>query len=168
MFQQGDYIMYGTTGICQVKDIAAMPGATGPNAKRLYYRLAPVYGTEVIYVPVDGKVFMRPILTPEEARELVAQIPLIQEDQDVPQSQRELDCHYRSAIESHRCEDLVQVIKTIYQKSRVRTEHGKRPGRTEETYRKRAEDLLHGELAVALGIPREEVPEYIRRTIQGR
>lgn len=33
---------------------------------------------------------------------------------------------------------------------------------------KRAEDLLFRELAAALGIPREEVPDYIARRVEGQ
>lgn len=41
-------------------------------------------------------------------------------------------------------------------------ESGKRPGKLEEKYRKRVEELLYGELSAALGISRETVPQYIR------
>ena len=38
--------------------------------------------------------------------------------------------------------------------------------RVDERYMKRAEDMLHGELAVSLGIPKEAVGELIRRSIE--
>jgi len=34
----------------------------------------------------------------------------------------------------------------------------------DERYLKRAEDALYGELGAVLGLPREEVPAYIRQT----
>lgn len=69
--------------------------------------------------------------------------------------------HYRSLMRTHDCDDLVQLIKTIYGKNRERTAQGKKPARTEAEYMKRAEELLHGELAAALGITPEQVPGYI-------
>ena len=45
---------------------------------------------------------------------------------------------------------------------------GKKPGKTDIQYRKRAEELLHEELAVALGIPVEQVKDYIARSVEER
>ena len=33
---------------------------------------------------------------------------------------------------------------------------------------RRAEELLHGELSVALGIPKEEVKDYITKSVEGK
>ena len=38
-------------------------------------------------------------------------------------------------------------------------------GQMDQRYMKRAEDVLYGELAAALDIPMEEVPDYIRTTL---
>ena len=38
-------------------------------------------------------------------------------------------------------------------------------GQVDQRYRKKAENLLHGELAIALGMSQEEVAEYIRKTV---
>ena len=35
-----------------------------------------------------------------------------------------------------------------------------------DRYMRRAEELLHGELAVALGIPKEDVKEYITKSVE--
>ena len=56
----------------------------------------------------------------------------------------------------------MQLIKTVYAKSR---RHGRRVSQVDQRYRKRAEELLHGELSVALGIPFHEVPAYIESVI---
>lgn len=45
---------------------------------------------------------------------------------------------------------------------------GKGYGRTEEHYLKRAQELLHGELAVSLNIPVEQVEETIARTLESQ
>ena len=65
-------------------------------------------------------------------------------------------------LQSHDCGDLVQLIKTVYAKSR---RSGRRLSQVDQRYRKRAEELLHGELSVALGIPFHEVPAYIESVI---
>ena len=44
-------------------------------------------------------------------------------------------------------------------------ENKPQPGKTDQQYRKRAEELLHEELSVALGISFDEVPAYIEQRI---
>jgi len=46
-------------------------------------------------------------------------------------------------------------------KSAIAEEQGRKLGQMDERYMKKAEDLLDGEFAVALGIPKESVGSYI-------
>ena len=62
MYERGVLIMYGNSGVCRVEDVAPMKGSRGAEKNRLYYKLSPVYGSGTIYVPVDTKIFMRPVL----------------------------------------------------------------------------------------------------------
>ena len=50
-------------------------------------------------------------------------------------------------------------------KRRQMIERGKKLGLVDERYMKRAEEMLHGELAVALEMPREQVPKFISDTL---
>ena len=61
MFQKGDLIVYGNMGVCRVEAVEAPAGLPGAGEKKLYYKLDPVYETGTVYIPVDAKVFMRPI-----------------------------------------------------------------------------------------------------------
>ena len=160
MFQEGEFIVYGTGGVCEVTKISK-PGFSGEE-DRLYYTLTPVAGPETIYIPVDSPVFMRPVITREQAEELIAAIPTVEVDHFSTHSMRMASEHYQAALQTHDCHDLVQLIKTIYAKSR---RNGRRVSQVDQRYRKRAEDLLHSELAVALGIPMSEVPKYIGRVM---
>ena len=161
MFQKGDLIVYGNMGVCRVEAVEAPAGLPGAGEKKLYYKLDPVYETGTVYIPVDAKVFMRPILTHAQAEALIGRIPEIEDNPCGGKDQQMLAEHYRSLMRTHDCDDLVQLIKTIYGKNRERTAQGKKPARTEAEYMKRAEELLHDELAAALGITPEQVPGYI-------
>ena len=165
MFQVGDLIIYSGEGVCRVESIGK-PEMSDVNKDRLYYTLAPIYREGKIFIPVDTKVFMRPILTKEAALELIRQIPQIETTICQDRNQRQLTEHYQNLIQSHQCDDLVQIIKAVYLKEQVVRARGKKPGQVDERYRKRAEDMLHGELAVALGIDREEVASYIQKSIE--
>ena len=149
MFQKGDLIVYGNMGVCRVEAVEAPAGLPGAGEKKLYYKLDPVYETGTVYIPVDAKVFMRPILTHAQAEALIGRIPEIEENPCGGKDQQMLAEHYRSLMRTHDCDDLVQLIKTIYGKNRERTAQGKKPARTEAEYMKRAEELLHGELAIS-------------------
>ena len=55
MFEIGEKIVYGSTGVCEVENIAPMDFA-GKGEKELYYVLHPLYQDGVIYAPVQGTV----------------------------------------------------------------------------------------------------------------
>ena len=167
VYPVGARIVYGTSGVCEVKAVGTPEFAHVDRAKR-YYTLSPVYGTEIIYVPVDTSAFMRPVMTRAEAEALIARIPAIREEWVETKNLQLLSEHYQASLRSHDCADLVHLIKTIYAKSATAQRSGKKPSTIDQRYRKRAEELLHGELAVALDIPRESVPAYIRARLDQR
>ena len=116
MYQAGDYIVYGTSGVCRVDEVK--PSPFEDEADRQYYTLTPVTGTETIYIPVDSPVFMRPVISREQAETLVRDIPNIEVDHFTSHSMRLSSEHYQEVLQSHDCGDLVQLIKTVYAKSR--------------------------------------------------
>ena len=75
MYQIDDLIMYGSTGVCRVSDITEQ---VFNDDDKIYYVLEPLYQSGVIYAPVDNeKVFMRPVISEEEAKRLIDDIPAI-------------------------------------------------------------------------------------------
>ena len=161
MYQIGDYVVYGGSGVCQVMEVGTA-ASSACDRHRAYYTLRPLAGTETIYLPVDSPVYTRPVITRAQAERLIAAIPSIEEDHFTSHSLRMSTEHYQTVLRSHDCRELVQLIKAVYAKSR---RSGRRVSQIDQRYRKRAEELLHGELAVALGIPIDEVQPYISRSI---
>ncbi|MBQ8598886.1 MAG: CarD family transcriptional regulator [Oscillospiraceae bacterium] len=169
MFQQGELILYGNTGVCRIEAIGPRQGAVNvPLAERNkeYYTLSPLFGDGVIYAPLDTTVFMRPILTKEQAMELIHRIPQIQAEPFATRDQRMLSEHYRGFFEKHNCEDLLQLICNIYVKGQNLAQCGKKVGSTDQQYLRRATSLLHGELAAALGISIDEVEDFIAKEME--
>ena len=78
---------------------------------------------------------------------------------------QELSEHYRSIIGTHSTTDLVEIIKSVYSKKREAEAAGRRVSQLDDRYMKLAEELLHGELSVALDIPKDEVKDYIHRRV---
>lgn len=169
MFEKGSLMIYDTTGVCRVEDIGVPEGLPVADKKKEYYKLAPVFGSGTIYIPVDTKVFMRPVISKDEAETLIHKIPDIRENFCETNNHKVLEDHYKASIMSHECEDLVQLIKTVYAKRKQLERSGKKSGKTDTQYMKRAKLLLHEELSIALGIPVEEVEAYISQAIdEGR
>jgi CarD family transcriptional regulator len=65
------------------------------------------------------------------------------------------------------CTEWIRIIKTLYQKKMTRLAEGKKVTTGDEKYLRQAEENLYGELAVALGINRDEVKDYIINRVEG-
>lgn len=166
MFKIDDLILYGNTGVCRVVDISTKD-IPGVSKNRLYYTLKPLYQTGTIYTPIDNKkVFMRPIISRQEAQQLISSIPEIDAQAFHSPVLSELTAHYERSIQSYDCVELAKLTKSLYIKKREMAEQKRKFGAIDDRFMKRAEDLLFGELAAALGIAREEVAPYISSIIE--
>lgn len=161
MYQTGDLILYGTLGVCEVADIAVQ-NLSRAAKEQIYYTIKPLHQTCVIYAPVENsKVFIRPILTKEEAELLIDKIPTIQAKAYHNRVLSQLTEHYEASLQSHDCVDLVELTMSLYAKKQDMEKQKHKFGSVDEKFMKRAEDLLFGELSAALGIQKESVPAYI-------
>lgn len=161
MYNINDYIIYSSNGVCKIEDICTPDFAKELGIDKLYYKISPVYKVETIYIPVDTKNYMRPVITKSEADELISKIPEISEAEFTSLDHRAFAEKYKISIKSHECEDLISLIKTVYMRNQSMINQGKKLGQTNLQYLKNAEDLLYGELAIALEIPVGEVRSYI-------
>lgn len=157
MFKEGDYVVYGISGVYQVKAVGIPDLPIVPKNKP-YYTLIPLSRTgEKIYTPVDTKVFMRPVITRREANNLVQRIPSISgEDWGIKDTQW-LTVMYEDAFFEYNCEALIKLIKTIYIKNRQTLIGGKKLNQLDHNCLKQAEKLLISELSFALELTAEEV-----------
>ena len=164
MYQTGDFVMYGNTGVCRVEEIGYPDAAS--DQETLYYKLSPVYDTAVIYTPVDTRAFMRPVMSRQAAEQLIDRIPDIPDNLCDNHDIRMLGEQYRACLNTHRHEDLVRLIKSVYQKNRRSVKAGRHMGQMDQQYMKRAEKMLYGELAVVLGMEYDEIQPYIHRRVE--
>lgn len=160
MYEIGDLIVYAGEGVCRVEEIG-VPPMTGINKQRQYYTLKPLYREGMVYAPVDTQVFMRPVITREDADALIDRIPEIEPEVYENSNLRFLNEYYQAQLQNYNCEGLIKLIRSTYAKREVMIGRGKKLGLVDQRYMKRAQDMLHGEFAVALGIERTEVPGYI-------
>ena len=166
MYSIGDKIMYGGTGVCVVQGITSVKKSS-LEQPRDYYVLKPLYQSGTIQIPVDNtKVPIRPVMTRSEAEALVDGIPEISAVICYEKNLTALRNHYQQQLNTFDCRDLVRMTKSIYAKKKDAESRQKKIGMTDEKFLRRAEDLLFGELAVALGIARDEVRGFISDRLQ--
>lgn len=166
MFSIGQYVSCGNKGVCTIENVTTLD-ISGVDKKKMYYILKPYYmAASTVYVPVDSSATsIRPILTREEAQELLEGVP------DIPmltiQNEKLIEQDYKAAMRTNRCEEWVSIIKTIYARKQKRLQAGRKETAVDGRFFKLAEDNLYGELAIALEMPRSQVCEYISEYLQG-
>lgn len=165
MYHVGELILYGNMGVCRVTDVKEM-SYTGDHVPRQYYILKSLSQDCVISAPVrENKVFMRPIISKMEALSLIDKIPSMHAESYDSSLFKELTEHYQQSIETHDCRDLIEMTMSIYAKKQRLEQQHKKFGSIDERFMKKAEDLLFGELAAALEIPRDQVPGFIQERL---
>ncbi len=165
MFHIGDTVVC-SNGVCKIEKIGPLAGMGKSVADRTYYTLRPYFDdAATIYVPVDGDDnALRFALGREEVRELMDEIDDLDEISISDEKKRELE--YKNAVNSKDPRKLIRIIKTMYFRRKARIESGKKSTAVDERYFRIAENRLYEEFALALGIDREEIKDYIRNYIE--
>lgn len=167
MFQKGDYLVYGTLGVCRVRELTTRK-FEGLDAAYLYYVLEPLYQDGVLYIPAENpNIPLRPVISAAEANSLIDALPQQKGQAFHSSSTQELTAHYEEAMRTHNCKELFQMVNSLYEKKQGLTLQKKKFGRVDEHFMRRAEDFLYGELAVALNLPKGAVPGYIAQRLAG-
>lgn len=159
MFELNDYVVHTTGGICQIKEIAPL-NIPGADKNRKYYFLDPIKpkGSKV-FVPIDNSAGIRKVMTGDEARELIDDIPDIEEmciDNDKIRESK-----YKEAIKSCDLRELVKIIKNLHTRRDQRFAEGKKITAIDDKYMKIAEDNLLNELAFVLGRDKNEMQSVV-------
>lgn len=149
MYQIGELVQYGTSGVCRVEEI--VQGVPGLQADTKCYLLIPVgRKEEKIYTPVDNdKVKMRRILSREEVNELMKNASQI--EKLVISNEKQCESIYREELYSVDCYRWLGLLKTLYARRAARTALGKKVTTTDERYLKSVEERLKEELTLIIG-----------------
>ena len=108
MFHTGDYVVYGNNGVCRVEGIGTLE-VSGMPQDRLFYTLHPLYMKgSTLFTPVDNsKVIIRPVLSKEEAKELIREIPNLEPLWINDERKREIQ--YKETIRTCDCRQYVRI-----------------------------------------------------------
>ncbi len=166
MFKTGTYIVCGQHGVCRVEGVGKLQ-LTEASGDKEYYTLSKVYSRGgMLYVPADSeKIVMRPVISKEEAEELIEhmrEIDLLQID-----NEKRKEEIFKQAFRTCDSREWVKVIKTLYERKKDRLAKGKKVTASDERFLRTAEDNLFGELAISLDIEKNDVEQYIMDKIGG-
>ena len=152
--------------MCRVESVGKLQ-LTEASGDKEYYTLSKVYSRGgVLYVPADSeKVVMRPVISREEAEELIGHIKEI--DMLQIDNEKRKEEIFKQAFKTCDSREWVKVIKTLYERKKIRLSKGKKVTASDERYLRTAEDNLYGELAISLNIDKNDVEQYIMDKIGG-
>lgn len=162
MFSKGDKVIYGISGVCTVVDITTSP--FGGGDLRIYYVLKPLDdNASVIYTPAEGgKVVVRAMLTPEEAKSLISrkdEISVI-----TVTSEKLRRDSYRTALSSADPEKYISIIKTVASRRKYALRTHRQLAITDTEYERNAKYCLYNELSLVFGTTFDEVEQMLAIT----
>ena len=160
MFEVNEYVFYGSEGICKIDDIVSSP-FLDVNKDTKYYVLHSTHGgSNTAFVPVDSAAnLIRRIMTKTDIDSLIAKMDGIQLFEET--SLKLLKEKYNIAIRSGDPLEWVRVIKTVYDRTVNGREGGKKVSEAERAYADNAKKFLYKEISIVLGIPADNVENYI-------
>lgn len=164
MYQTGETVVYGTTGVCIISEITTQIFDGKPVE---YYVLKPVTGQEsTVFVPVHNEKLthnFRHVLSKDEMEKFILTFPTLPVIWTENEEERKLT--YKDALGSAPRDTLISMIKGIWAHSQALRQKGKKLHIADERFFHEAEKMIYSEIAYVLGMDRNEVPSYIRSVL---
>ncbi len=160
MYAVGDFVVHPGQGVCKVEEVT-----TGPDAK---YELLPIRERHAMHIslPVTFEDKLRPVLSREEAEEILDQYPTMQVEEFEARNNSLEEQHYREEIRQGSCRDTVRIVKTFLERIEDLSSHNKKPPVAYERILKQARERSCSELAVALECSPEDVATLFETRVQ--
>ena len=161
MYQVGEYVMYRNVGVCIVEAIGKL-GFSAEKEKE-YYTLRPLYTSNHsrFYVPVYSDVFIRNVITEQEAQRYLNELEYMQTKPYCAAKPAKLAAYYDSLYIKHSLADHLRLFKELCQKEKKIREQGKKFGQLESNYKNQIEKLLADEFSCAF----HETPEVSKKRL---
>lgn len=163
MFQIGEVVAYGATGICKVEAVKVMSLSRTGADRQEYYILRPVATpTCTTYVPTANEALigkMRRVYTAQEIDAIILSSkgePLAW----IEDTRRRTEV-FGQIVAKGISPELMKLIARLYTEKRSRIEAGKRPCGTDEKILASAERIIKEEFSYVLQISPQDVSAYI-------
>lgn len=161
MFQVGDMVRYGQSGVCRIEEIREMDVA---GASQRYFVLTPLFKTgSLVYVPVENRELvdkMLPPMTRDDVEEILERVANMAAEW-IRDFRRRSEFAKKALSSGDRAEALY-LVKCIYAHKREALGQGARIHTTDDYFLKDAENLIYSEIAYAREQSFDEVAAELR------
>lgn len=168
MFQVGEVVSYGATGICTIEDVKVMSLSRAGANKQEYYILRPAAApTCITYVPTGNEALtakMRRVFTAKQIDDLILSVKG-ERLEWIEDTRRRADV-FGQIVAGGISVELLKLIGCLYLEKKARNEMGKKFCATDEKLLSAAERIVSEEFAYALKIGQNEVSAYIAEKLR--
>lgn len=163
MFAVGDKLVYKSSAVCIVESIETP--AFVKEKDRLYYKLRHLFSGngEVVYVPTDSNVSLRPVMDEDGAGECLEYLKNAEPEPFTVHQPVLINNHYQKILSDGRIESSLLVLKEILVKQKTLGKLRQAEGH----FLSVVERAVCEELAVALSKETFEIMEIINETVFG-
>ena len=166
MYGIGEKVIYGAQGVMEIVDITDQ---TVGDATHKYYVMKEYASpsSSLTYVPVNNETLtanMHPLLTKGEITELLRGAKNAPEIEWIEENRARSEAYKRILASADRMK-ILSMIQFIYKTGIRREQEGKKNFIADENIMKKAEKLINVEFSLVLGIPEDEITEFINKSI---
>lgn len=168
MFQIGEVVAYGATGVCTIEDIRHMSLSRAGTKKQEYYVLKPVATpTCLTYVPTGNSQLTEKLRRVLTAHEIDAMLDSIrgQHLEWIDDARQRADV-FGQIISKGLTADLLKLISCLYLEKKACSGKGRRFSTADERLLTSAERVVSEEFSYSLQIKPNQVTTYIAERMQ--
>ncbi|SFC80768.1 CarD family transcriptional regulator [Butyrivibrio sp. YAB3001] len=162
MLNIGECVIYGSHGLCKVRDIL-VPSFLERGKEKLYYMMISAVDVgSVLYVPVEGaEDKIREVISADYAEGLIDDIEEAPET-ELPEGKK-AEPAIMAIIKRNTAYEMMGLVKSLHKIKSHREAEGKKFATLNEKYLNMAEKILYTELAFSL----ETEKDVIKRRVIG-
>ena len=155
MLSIDECVIYGSHGLCQVRDILVPSFLERGKEKQYYMMVSAVDAGSVLYVPVDGaEDKVREVISAEDAEDMIGDIENV-EELDLPEGKK-AEPVISQIIKRNAPDEMMSLVKTLRKIKAIRE-----AGALNEKYLNISEKLLYTEIAFSLKTEKDKIKTRI-------
>ena len=160
MLNVGDCVIYGSHGLCKVRDILVPAFLEKGNEKQYYMMVSAVDAGSTLYVPVDGaEDKVREVMSADDAEGLIDDIYEV-EELDLPDGKK-AEPTISEIVKRNIADEMMSLVKSLHKIKATREAEGKKFAALDEKYLNIAEKLLYTEMAFALKTEKDDIKRRV-------
>ena len=160
MLNIGECVIYGSHGLCKVRDILVPPFLERGKEKQYYMMISAVDAGSVLYVPVEGaEDKIREVISADYAEDLIDDIEEVEEI-ELPEGKK-AEPVVLEIVKKNVAEEMMGLVKSLRKIKATREAEGKKFATLNERYLNMAEKLLYTELAYSLETEKDTIKRRV-------